>query len=69
MKREIMEELLRVLEGRTVIAVAHRLSSVRKFNRIVVFNRGKIVGEGSYEELLETNSYFRQLYESGIKVI
>ncbi|MCQ5255034.1 ABC transporter ATP-binding protein/permease [Bariatricus massiliensis] len=68
-EEKAMEELLRVLEGRTVIAVAHRLSSVRKFNRIVVFNRGKIVGEGSYEELLETNSYFRQLYESGIKVI
>lgn len=64
----VMEELLHVLTGRTVIAVAHRLSSVRNFDKIIVFHQGKVVGQGSFEELLRTNSYFRQLYESSRKL-
>ena len=46
----------------TVIAVAHRLASIREFDRIVVFRNGKIVGNGTFDELLENNSYFFDLY-------
>lgn len=58
----VMNEVIHVLEGRTVIAVTHRLSSAADFDRIVVFQHGKIVGDGTFEELLHHNPYFTDLY-------
>ena len=63
----VMEELVRLLEHRTLIAVAHRLSSVRNFDRIIVFKQGRIVGQGKFDELLESNAYFRELYHAALK--
>jgi ATP-binding cassette, subfamily B, bacterial PglK len=48
-------------EGRTLIAVAHRLSTVRKADRIVVIEGGRIVAEGPYSELLQRSDLFRAL--------
>jgi ATP-binding cassette, subfamily B, bacterial PglK len=48
-------------EGRTLIAVAHRLSTVRRADRIVVVQGGRIVTEGSYSELLQRSDLFRAL--------
>ena len=45
-----------------MIAVAHRLASIREFDRIVVFRNGKIVGNGTFDELLGNNNYFFDLY-------
>lgn len=50
------------------MAVAHRLSSVRDFDRLVVFRHGKIVGQGKFEELLESNKYFKELCETGYNI-
>lgn len=58
----VMKNVLAQINHATVIAVAHRLASIRKFDRIVVFRNGKIVGNGTFEELLENNSYFFDLY-------
>lgn len=63
----VMEELVRLLAHRTLIAVAHRLSSVRNFDRIIVFKQGRIVGQGKFDELLESNAYFRELYHAALK--
>ena len=63
----VMEELVRLLAHRTLIAVAHRLSSVRNFDRIIVFKQGRIVGQGKFDELLESNAYFRDLYHAALK--
>ncbi|MBD5503957.1 MAG: ABC transporter ATP-binding protein [Lachnospiraceae bacterium] len=46
----------------TVIAIAHRLASISGFDKIFVFRDGKIVGSGTFEELLASNSYFGELY-------
>lgn len=58
----VMKNVLEQINHATVIAVAHRLSSIREFDRIVIFRNGKIVGNGTFEELLENNSYFFELY-------
>lgn len=47
--------------GCTVIAIAHRLASVSGFDRLVVFQNGRITGQGTYEELLASHAYFAEL--------
>jgi len=49
----IQEALDNLMKGRTVIAIAHRLSTIRKVNRIVVMDNGRIIEEGSHDELLK----------------
>jgi ATP-binding cassette subfamily C protein len=46
---------------RTLIAVAHRLSTIRRADRIVVLDRGRIVAEGTWSELMDTSAAFRRL--------
>lgn len=45
----------------TRIIVAHRLSTIKKCNRIIVFDKGRIIGDGTYDELLESHAYFKEL--------
>lgn len=59
----VQEALNRLMQGRTVIVVAHRLSTVEKADKIVVVAEGKIVEEGSHSELLVTGGLYRQLYD------
>lgn len=47
----------------TRIVIAHRLSTIRHCDRIIVLNEGKIVEDGTYEELLEKKGYFSELVE------
>jgi len=49
----IQEALDKLMEGKTVIAIAHRLSTIRKMDRIIVIDSGRIIEEGSHEELLK----------------
>lgn len=58
----VMKNVLEQIKHATVIAVAHRLTSISEFDRIIVFRNGKIVGNGAFDELLENNSYFFDLY-------
>ena len=50
------------MEERTVLVIAHRLSTVRKADRIVVMRDGRIVDQGTHEELLDREGLYRQLY-------
>ena len=50
-ERVLRENMSRIVEGRTVLVVAHRLSTVRRADRIVVLDRGRIVEEGSHDDL------------------
>ncbi|MEZ4272722.1 MAG: ABC transporter ATP-binding protein [Myxococcota bacterium] len=52
-----------LLEGRTAVIVAHRLSTIRKVDRIVVLHRGRIVEQGSHEELLRRGGTYSKLAE------
>lgn len=51
------------MQGRTVIAVAHRLSTLRDFDRIVVMQKGKIVEDGSPSELERKSGPYREFLE------
>jgi ATP-binding cassette subfamily B protein len=62
-EQKIQTALYRVMEGRTSIVIAHRLSTVRHVDRILVFRKGRLVEEGSHEELLQKGGYYAKLYE------
>ena len=59
----IQGALEHLLEGRTAIVIAHRLSTVRNADRIYVIDEGRIVEQGSHSELLERGELYRDLYE------
>ena len=50
------------MEGRTVFVIAHRLSTVRNANAIMVLEHGKIIERGSHEDLLAQKGMYYQLY-------
>ena len=61
----IQRALDRLMEGRTTLVIAHRLSTVRQVDRILVFDNGRIVEEGSHETLLEIDGgYYSRLYRT-----
>ena len=64
-ERKIQEALDRLVEGRTVFAVAHRLSTLRRANRLLVLKDGRLVEQGSHRELLEMeDGVYRKLHET-----
>src|ERR1700751_3492552 len=62
-EREIQAALERLSEGRTVIAIAHRLSTVLKADQIVVMEQGQIREIGTHRELLDFSTVYRRLYD------
>jgi ATP-binding cassette subfamily B protein len=59
----IQEALHKVMKGRTSIVIAHRLSTIRDVDRIIVLRQGEKVQEGSHNELVAREGYYRILYE------
>ncbi|MDQ0458416.1 ATP-binding cassette subfamily B protein/ATP-binding cassette subfamily B multidrug efflux pump [Rhizobium paknamense] len=59
----IQEKLDLIMEGKTVIAVAHRLSTIARLDRIVVLDHGRIVEQGKLSELLNQRGLFARLWE------
>jgi ATP-binding cassette, subfamily B, bacterial len=60
-ERLVQEALERLSEGRTTIAIAHRLSTVRDADQIVVLDRGRVVEIGTYDDLLDRGGRFAEL--------
>jgi ATP-binding cassette subfamily B multidrug efflux pump len=58
----IQEQLLGLMEGKTVIAIAHRLSTIARMNRLVVLDAGRIVEQGTHDELLRRNGHYAKLW-------
>ncbi|SHJ77736.1 ABC-type multidrug transport system, ATPase and permease component [Arenibacter nanhaiticus] len=54
----------KITEGRTSIIIAHRLATIKKADRILVMDAGKIVEAGSHSELLQKDGYYKKLYEA-----
>jgi len=61
---QIQEGLATVMEGRTAIVIAHRLSTVRHADRIIVLDRGRILEEGSHDGLLARGGHYAELYNT-----
>src|SRR6202041_2956687 len=61
-EQSIQEALLRLFKGRTVIAIAHRLSTLDAFDRIVVLDRGRIVEDGPPRRLMQTLGAYSHMY-------
>ena len=59
---KLQEALLNITKGRTSIVIAHRLSTIVSSDRIIVFDKGKIVEDGNHETLLSRNGIYKKLY-------
>ncbi len=58
----IQQNLTRLMENKTVIAIAHRLSTIAAMDRLIVLDKGRIVEEGSHQELLDKGGIYAQLW-------
>lgn len=59
----IQETLDALMEGKTTLAIAHRLSTLARMDRILVFDQGKIIEEGTHEELLSLGKHYANLWQ------
>jgi ATP-binding cassette subfamily B protein len=63
----VMKNIMEQLKNKTVITIAHRLNTIKEYKKIYVFKKGKIVGEGNFNGLLESNQYFQQLWNASVE--
>jgi len=62
-ERLVQDALEKLMRGRTTFIIAHRLATVTKAHRILVLDRGRLVEEGTFTELMSGDTLFRKLYE------
>ena len=61
-EKKVQEAIEKLMRNRTVIVIAHRLSTVHNADKIIVLDRGKIIDEGSHDELINRDGIYKQLH-------
>ena len=64
---QIQKAFLKLMQGRTSFIVAHRLSTIREADQILVMNKGEIVERGTHQELMNFDGFYKNLYNSQFK--
>ena len=59
----IFQNIIQQQKDKTTLIIAHRFSTVRKAKRIIVVDRGKIIEDGTHEELLAHNGLYKEMFE------
>ena len=62
-EEKIQESLRKLMKGKTTFLIAHRFSSIRLANRILVINKGEIIADGSHEVVYNSCDLYRSLYD------
>ena len=63
----VQKALVNLMENRTTLVIAHRLSTVMHADKIVVMDQGKVVEVGSHQELIARDGVYRNLYDMQFK--
>ena len=64
----VMTNMMQFLKSKTIITIVHHLNTIKNVDKIYAFKDGKIVGEGIFNELLDHNQYFGQLWNATMKL-
>lgn len=65
---EIQNALNNILDNKTTIIIAHRLTSIQFCNKIIVLDKGKVIEQGKHEELLLLNGFYKKIYDIQISI-
>ena len=68
-EEQILNNIKLVTKGKTTIIVSHRISSAKNADKIVVLNNGIIIQQGSHEELIIVEGYYKDLYQSQLREV
>jgi subfamily B ATP-binding cassette protein MsbA len=66
-EQEVQKAIEAVMQDRTTVVIAHRLSTIQKAERILVLDEGRLVEQGTHQELLDQNGLYRKLYDMQFK--
>ncbi len=66
-EKQLQDALMRLMQGRTSYVLAHRLSTIREADQVLVINQGEIIERGSHQKLLEQKGFYYSLYMAQFK--
>ena len=62
-EKKVQDAINKLMLNKTSLVIAHKFSTIKKCNKILVLDKGKIIAEGSHDELIEKSAIYRNMYE------